>query len=381
MQYVPFGKFGFDVSRLGMGAMRMPTIQKDGKTVLDRPEAIALIRAAIDGGINYVDTAYGYHDGESEIVTGLALKDGYRERVTLTTKLPHWAIKEEEDLDVRLDEQLRKLDVPYLDFYIIHALGKDSFAKMQSLHYKEFLNRAIKDGRIRHTGFSFHDDAETFIKIIDDYDNWGLAQIQLNYLDDQHQATVDGMRYAGKKGVPVVVMEPLRGGALATPPADVTELITGHPSKRSPVEWAFAYVADFPEVVTILSGMSNLQQLNDNLAIFDRLTVGCMSEADKAFAKQLKEKYLARMPIGCTRCNYCQPCPQDVKIPRIFSAYNNARMFDNDGEFRYHYRQLLEQNGDAARCVQCGACETACPQHIEIIDWLQKVHGVYEKGI
>ena len=246
MQYVPFGRLGFDVSRLGMGTMRLPTMKnEEGNTVIDREAAIALIRRGIDNGITYVDTAYPYHGGESEIVTGLALKDGYREKVKLATKLPIWALKEEADMNRILDEQLKKLDVPYVDFYLLHAMNKDRMELMRSYNYKAFLKEALNDGRIRHAAFSFHDDKECFLDILHDYD-WSMAQIQFNYLDDDKQATEEGLRAAGKAGVPLVIMEPLRGGALANPPADVKALMDAHESKRSAVEWAFAYISDFP---------------------------------------------------------------------------------------------------------------------------------------
>lgn len=373
MQYVPFGKHGFDVSRLGFGCMRLPTKKEGENTVIDRPRAIRMIRDGIDGGITYVDTAYPYHGGESELVVGQALKDGYRERVTLTTKLPVWAVKEEKDMNRLLDEQLKKLDVPYLDFYLLHALGRERFEFLRTLHYQDFCRQAVRDGRVKRIGFSFHDNKETFLEILHDWDQWGLAQIQFNYLDDQEQATVDGLREAGKCGVPVVVMEPLRGGALAHPPADVKKMIEENPKKRTAVEWAFAYIADFPEVATILSGMSTEEQLADNLRIFDRLTVGGMTEEDKRFASQLKQAYLSRMPVKCTGCQYCQPCPQDVHIPDIFEAYNQSRMFDQPDRFLNRYAEIRKRGWDAGKCVQCGACESACPQHLSIIDWLQKI--------
>lgn len=239
MQKVQFTDLGFEVSRLGFGMMRLPTVLNDEKkTVIDRPQAIAMVRHAIDKGLSYVDTAYGYHDGESEIVTGLALKGGYRERVKLATKLPQWLVNKHEDMDRLLDEQLKKLDVPYIDFYLIHALNREAFHKMQSLDYKSFLKRALADGRIKHTGFSFHDDKNAFLEIVDDYP-WDLAQIQLNYLDDEYQATVDGMLYAADKGIGIVCMEPLRGGVLANPPKNVLNLMQGYDKNILPLNGHF----------------------------------------------------------------------------------------------------------------------------------------------
>ncbi len=377
MQYVPFGKHGFEVSRLGFGCMRLPVRREGEAARVDEEAAVALIRRGIDGGISYVDTAYPYHGGESEIVVGKALRDGYREKVKLTTKLPIWAVNEEKDMNRLLDEQLKKMDVPYVDFYLLHAMNGERMDKMQAFHYKDFFDQALRDGRIRHAGFSFHDGKDVFLRILNDYDNWGMAQIQFNYLDDQEQATVDGLREAGRRGVPLVIMEPLRGGALANPPKNVAEMMENNPSRRSAVEWAFAFIADFPEVAVILSGMSSREQLDDNLRIFDGLTVGGMTEEDRRFAQALKQAYLSRMPVKCTGCRYCQPCPQTVQIPEIFEGYNAAKMFDQPGRFLRSYGQRLEQGHDASRCVQCGACESACPQHLSIIDWLQQIDAEY----
>ena len=374
MQKVPFGKLGFEVSRLGFGMMRLPTMENDqGEHVIDRDQAIKMVRTAIDHGVSYVDTAYGYHGGESEIVTGLALKDGYREKVKLVTKLPTWHVNEAKDMDRLLDEQLKKLDVPYLDFYLLHALRRESFEKMQSFNYVEFLNRARRDGRIRHAGFSFHDDKDAFIDILNDFD-WELAQVQINYLDDEAQATAEGIRYAGRKGVPVVAMEPLRGGALASPPQEIKDTIRAHPRGYSPVEWAFRYVGNYPEIVTILSGMSTMEQVEDNLRIFQNVTVGNLSSEDEKFVVELKKAYMSRIAVGCTHCDYCQPCPQNVLIPRIFEIYNRAYMFDNNTQLVRDYKNVIKDEGDGARCVACGLCEAACPQQLEIIKLLDKIH-------
>ncbi len=378
MQYVPFGNLGFDVSRLGMGCMRLPTMQKDGKTVIDREAAIAMIRSGIDQGINYVDTAYPYHDGESELVVGEALKGGYREKVKLATKLPIWMVKEEKDMNRLLDEQLKKLDVASIDFYLLHAMNKERMELMRSLNYKKFLKEAMADGRIKYPAFSFHDDKACFLDILGDFD-WAMAQIQYNYLDDDKQATEEGLRAAGKAGVALVIMEPLRGGALANPPADVKQLMDGYEEKRSPVEWAFSYIADYPEVATILSGMSSQQQLDDNIAIFDRLTVGGLTEADKALIRELKKTYLARVPIGCTGCRYCVPCPNDVHIPSIFHAYNENAMLGQDWKHSWNYGNMVKDGRDASKCIGCGACEGQCPQSLPIIDLLAKIDGEYNK--
>ena len=374
MQTVPFGSLGFDVSRLGFGAMRLPTMQEGDQQVIDRKRAIGMIRRGIDAGISYVDTAYPYHRGESEIVVGQALKDGYREKVKLTTKLPLWNVHEEADMNRLLDEQLKKLDVPYVDFYLLHAMNRDRLELMRSLHYKDFLNQALKDGRIKNAGFSFHDEYKVFSEILHDWDGWHLAQIQFNYLDNEDQATEKGLREAGKMGVPIVVMEPLRGGALANPPKIVRDLM----GRRSPIEWAFAYIADFAEVATILSGMSTEEQLEENLKAFDNLTVGGLTEEERGLVRQFKAAYRSLMPVGCTGCRYCQPCPQNVHIPDIFIAYNESRMFADPGKLQWHYKEHIAKGEDASKCIGCGACEGICPQHLPIIDLLKKVDSEYK---
>lgn len=373
MQYVPFGNLGFDVSRLGFGSMRLPRVQQGEKAAPDVERSVALIRSAIDGGVTYVDTAYPYMGGESEKIVGLALKDGYRERVKLATKLPCWAVKTRADMDRLLDEQLNKLQLPYVDFYLVHALNRDRWEQMSALGVRAFLDGAVRDGRIRYPGFSFHDEYPVFRTILLDYD-WQMAQIQFNYLDIDYQAGLKGIRLARARRVPLVVMEPLRGGALAAPSADIRAIMERYPQRRSPVDWAFRYAGNFAEVATILSGMSDEDQVADNLRIFDDVRVGALTEADKRLIACLRAAYKKRMPIGCTGCEYCLPCPQGVRIPRVFSAYNEANMFDALERFPRRYRELIDREQDGGRCVRCGLCEKQCPQHLPIRDWLQTVH-------
>ena len=373
MQYVPFGKLGFDISRLGMGCMRLPTVQEGDKKVVDVPRAVALIRAGIDGGVTYVDTAYPYHGGESENVVGLALKDGYRARVKLATKLPCWAVETRADMDRLLDEQLKKLQVPFVDFYLLHALGRERWEKMKSLGALEFLDSAVRDGRIRHPAFSFHDEYPVFRDILLSYD-WHMTQIQINYLDIRLQAGLRGLKLAESRGVPAVVMEPLRGGALARPSADIRAIMDRYPEKRSPVDWAFRFVGDYANVATILSGMSDEEQMADNLRLFDDVKVGCLTDADKRLIARLRAAYRRRMPIGCTGCEYCMPCPMGVAIPRLFAEYNEANMFDALDRFPRSYQGFVTREKDAGRCVRCGACEAQCPQHLPIREWLETVH-------
>ena len=368
---------GENVSVLGFGCMRFPTTSKNAED-LDIEKSTAMLRYAAENGVNYFDTAYVYHGGKSESFIGEALKP-YRDKINFATKCPTWEVKCEEDFDRILTEQLERLQTDHIDFYLMHALDKDRFENIVlKFNLIDKINKAKAEGKIRHIGFSFHDDNAVFHQIMDDFDGWDMAQIQFNYLDDEHQATEEGLRYAGKRGVPVVVMEPLRGGALANPPENVKAHMAKDGGRRSAAEWAFAYAADYPEVAVILSGMSNETQLEDNLRIFDRLAPGCLTDAEREQIKGFKQAYLSRMKVGCTGCSYCVPCPQDVRIPAIFRAYNEASMFDHPEAFRSRYAGMIENGGDASRCVGCGRCEKLCPQHLPIPELLAKIDAEYK---
>lgn len=354
MQYRQFPRDGQKVSALGMGCMRLP--EKDG--AVDVPNAVALIRRAVDGGVNYLDTAYPYHNQQSERVVGEALKGGYRQRVLLATKLPVWKVETPQDLETVFAEQLDKLGVDYVDVYLLHALDRKRFEKVRALGAFDFLRRLRKEGRARRVGFSFHDEADVFREILSAFD-WDVCQVQMNLLDEHRQATMDGVRLAAERGVGVIVMEPLRGGALTkTAPAEVDALYEACAPGRSRADWAFRYLLDRPEITTILSGMSTPGQLEENLRIFDAAGVGCLSAEEHETLARVREAYEKRIPIGCTGCGYCQPCPQGVKIPEIFQAYDRAAMFDDQAAFSAFYAK--EERPD---CVGCLACEAACPQH------------------
>jgi len=358
-------------SMLGFGCMRFPTTP-EGK--IDEAEAIRMIRHAIDSGVTYIDTAYPYHGGESEVVVGKALQDGYREKVILTTKLPCWNVHCHEDMMKLLDEQLAKLQTDHVDFYILHALNNGRLDEMNSYDYKGFFAQALAQGKIRYPGFSFHDNAEAFLRVLNDWDQWKMAQVQMNILDDENQATLAGIREAGKRGIGVVIMEPLRGGMLANPPEDVKAVYEAFEDKRSPVEWAFRYLYAMPEVITILSGMSNWEQVVDNLRIFDIAERPVLTEAEEALFRSAKATYMARMKTGCTGCRYCQPCPMGVQIPRIFQGYDGSRLHAAPN-FKGGYARITADEADASRCVQCGQCESNCPQHLPIIRYLQEIHA------
>ncbi|MBM7583167.1 putative aldo/keto reductase-like oxidoreductase [Caldicoprobacter guelmensis] len=380
MYYREFGNLGFKVSTFGMGCMRLPLqTQPDGSkdySAIDEDEAIKMIRYAIDNGVNYIDTAYPYHGGNSEIVVGKALKDGYRERVKLATKLPMWKVESYEDCEKLLDEQLSKLQVDYIDFYLLHALDKERWEKVEKFNILKFLDKAVESGKIKYPGFSFHDQLPIFKVIIDAYD-WKMCQIQLNFLDENYQAGVEGMRYAASKGIPVVIMEPLKGGRLAhNIPKDIQQIWDSFSIKRSPVEWAFRWLYNFPEVTVILSGVSTMEQLKENIEIFKNAAPNSMTQEELELIAKVKAAYESKIKVSCTSCNYCMPCPSGINIPRIFSLYNNASMYDDiEGQSR-EYKKLIEEKADASKCVECGQCESACPQGIPIIEKLKEAHDV-----
>ena len=372
MQYRTFGKLGWKPSALGFGAMRLPNIGGDSGKI-DEPEAIRSIRWAIDHGVNYVDTAYPYHKGTSEGLVGRALQDGYRQRVMLATKLPSWLVKTADDFDRYLNEQLQRLQTDHIDFYLLHALGAESWHTMRDLRVLDWAEKALADGRFRYLGFSFHDRYEAFQEIVDAYDAWTFCQIQYNYMDEENQAGAKGLQYAAQKGLAVVVMEPIRGGALALPPQQVQALFDSAAHKRSASEWALQWVWNHPEVSVVLSGMSSMAQVQENVAAAERSRVGALSQDELALVARVRDIYRALMPIPCTDCQYCMPCPHDVDIPRNFHVYNESVMYSDPHELDFQYSSMPEKRR-ASACQECGECEEKCPQQIPIQDWLKKVH-------
>lgn len=359
-----------ELSILGFGCMRLPLLD-DGR--IDIKRAIKQIRVSIDAGVNYLDTAWPYHAGESEKIVGLALADGYREKVRIATKLPTWMINSREDMDFYLNAQLEKLAVKQIDYYLVHALNGTNWLKLQNLGVMEFLTSALADGRIRKTGFSFHGELRDFKTIVDSY-SWDMCQIQYNYLDQEYQAGTEGLKYAAAKELGVVVMEPLRGGnlSLPDPPAAIAGIWQQAEKNRTPVEWALRWLWNQPEVTVILSGMNDETHIQENLAIADEAEIDSLSERECAIVDQAARKYHELMKVGCTGCGYCLPCPSDVKIPMAFEVYNKMHLFGNEmeGKFMYVIRLGGSISGDgagyASQCIECGECIEKCPQAIEI---------------
>jgi hypothetical protein len=362
--------------------MRFPTV--DGQRVsanIDEPLAIGMLRHAIDRGVNYVDTAYPYHGGQSEVVVGRALRDGYRDKVRLATKQPVWMVQSSADFDKFLDEQLKRLDTPYIDFYLLHSLNKSTWTDIVLKH--DLLARAkgaLEDGRIRHLGFSFHDDYACFEQILNGSDLWDFCQIQYNYVDVENQAGTRGLQLVAGKGVAVVVMEPLMGGRLADPPREVLEALAQSEVKRTPAEWALEWLWDQSEVSVVLSGMSTMDQVEDNLRIADRARAHAFTEADQAVVNRARELYRARTIIPCTKCGYCMPCPTGLDIPANFDFFNYAHTFDDLPNARLRYQMFFAESKRAGNCLACGSCEELCPQHIPIMEWMPKVEELLGTG-
>lgn len=376
MLYRTMPRTGDRVSILGFGCMRLPLNAEGG---IDGPRATALIRSAIDRGVNYVDTAWGYHDGESEPAVGRALEDGYRERVLLATKLPSWLVEKPSDMDRFLDEQLKRLRTDHIDYYLIHSLNRDRWENVRRNGYGEFLDRALADGRIRRTGFSFHDALPLFREIVDDRD-WDFCQVQYNYLDTEYQAGTEGIRYASGRGLGVIVMEPLRGGNLARGVPEAIMRIWGEsPSGLSPAAWALRWVWDHPEVGVVLSGMTTESDLEENLATAELGTSNSLTGAERDMVRRVAEEYRDRMRVGCTGCRYCLPCPAGVNIPECFNRYNMAFMFDDLEKARSTYPVFLKPEARASVCVKCGACEEKCPQNLPIREHLESVADLLER--
>ena len=371
MKYRAFGRLDWQPSALGFGAMRLPTIGGDpGK--IDEPEATRMIRYAIDHGVNYVDTAYTYHEGTSEPFVGRVLQDGYRERVKLATKLPCWLVKGPEDFDRYLNEQLERLQTNHIDFYLLHGLNATSWPKMRDLGVIRWAEKTIAGGRIRHLGFSFHDNYEAFQQIVDDSGLWLFCQIQYNLMDIEHQAGTKGLEYAASKGLAVVVMEPIRGGLLAQNlPPGVQDMWDTAPKKRTPADWALQWVWNHPEVSVVLSGMSTMEQVEQNITSAGESGPGTLAEEELSLIARVREAYQELSRIPCTDCRYCLPCPNGVSIPSIFECYNDVMMYGDLKRAKLNYGWLPKEER-ADQCVECEECLEKCPQQIEIPRWLAK---------
>lgn len=376
MHFRTMGKLDWQPSALGFGCMRLPVIDGDSKRI-NEPEAIAMIRKGIDLGINYVDTAYGYHGGNSEPLLRKALAGGYRQKVKIATKLPMWLINEDGDADRYFEEQRERLGEDCIDFYLLHSLDRDRWATAKRLNLPAWAEQRRAKGHIRHFGFSFHADLECFQDIIRSYDGWEFCQVQYNFMDTDYQAGTAGVQEAAGRGLGVVVMEPLRGGMLAMePPPAVKAVWDKAPVRRSPAEWALQWVWNQPEVSLALSGMSTMQHVLENAESAGRSGVGSLSEEELMLIGEVTDTYRGLRPIDCTGCEYCLPCPFGVNIPRHFAAYNDAHMYGAFDRPRRMYARA-EDKDKASACTECGECLSKCPQHLAIPDLLKQVHRAF----
>jgi len=380
MNYRLFGKLSWKVSALGFGTMRLPFIGNDAAKI-DEPEAIKMIRYAIDHGVNYVDTAYVYHRENSEILVGKALKDGYREKVKLATKLPVWSVNSQQDMDDCLNVQLKKLQTDHVDFYLLHSLSQELWEKAKNLNALEWLEKKVDEGKIRHFGFSFHDEYNVFKDIIDSYGGWTFCQIQYNYVDADFQAGTKGLKYAVSKGLAVVIMEPIAGGRLAiNPPKAIQAIWDMADVKRTPAEWALQWVWDHPEVSVVLSGMSTMEQVKENVQSASHSKTGTLTKKELALVEQVRQKYKELGFTQCTGCRYCMPCPEGVNIPQIISFYNEYYMKDRSDEIKSKYWEHITPESQAKRCARCGRCEEICPQKMPIRNILSEAAFLFEQN-
>ena len=371
MKMRKFGKLGIESSAFGLGCMRFTNKVVDGETIVDEEKAIDIIRTAIDGGTTYMDTAYVYLGGKSEVVLGKALQDGYRDKVTIATKIPVDRVKEPADIDRILNEELTRLQTDHIDFWLMHGINKEKWEYAKTVGLPERFIELQQEGKIRYKCFSFHGPYEEFEYIIKDYD-WDMCQIQYNFMDINNQAGTKGLELAGSLGIPVVIMEGLLGGRLAKAPDNVQAVYDAFPVKRTPVEWAFRWLCNHPEVGTVLSGCTEVEQVEDNLRIFDTVEPGIMDEAELKLMDDVRAAYQSRTRVGCTGCRYCMPCPGGLDIPGIFAAWNESTLYNSDPKENWGLQRIIRENHGPENCLQCGACEAACPQSLPIIELMQQ---------
>lgn len=379
MQYRRIEKTGDELSALGFGAMRLPT--RNGK--IDRDKAKELIYHAIDNGVNYIDTAYLY--GDSESFLGEILTDEIKSKVTISTKLPSINVRKYEDMESILDEQLGRLQIRTIDYYLIHAVDLKTINRLLKRDLIKFIDKAKSDGKIRHAGFSYHGPKEEFEEVVDVYD-WDVVMIQYNYFDENVQVGIEEIEYAASKGMGVIVMEPLKGGILAGKmPKDAEEIFKKANPDKSNADWAFEWLLNNKFVTSVLSGMNSFEQLDDNIAVADGTASLSMSFEDIETVELVKRVMRNSLKINCSTCGYCMPCPQGVNIPVCLRIYNEKYLFGHKGlinpsliDYFQYAGGIMGSKGNAGLCNGCGKCLRKCPQNLDIIGELKKVKKEFE---
>ncbi len=373
MEYRILEKLGIKTSLLGFGCMRFPTTP-DG--AIDEERAQQMLDKAYEAGINYYDTAWPYHDGTSEPFVGRAMKKYPRDSFYFATKLPCWEVKQREDAVRIFNQQLERLQTEYIDFYLLHALNRDSFRSMCAMGVLDDVIELQKQGKIRYLGFSFHDSYDAFEEILT-YRDWDFCQIQYNYMDTMEQAGDKGYALCEERNVPLIIMEPVKGGALASYAPEVEALFKKVRPEKSIASWALRFVASKPQIKVVLSGMSTEEQVKDNLETFG--TFEALSVKEQETIETVVREVKSRIKNGCTGCRYCMPCPVGVNIPKNFSIWNNYGMYNNAGATKWRYFQDMKEEEHADKCMSCGACEEACPQKLPIREHLVQIAELMER--
>lgn len=381
MLYRQLNKTGIDLSILGFGCMRLPTTDHKHEKI-DYPKATQLLHYAIDQGVNYVDTAYFYHAavfgqrGESEPFVGEALSGGWRKKIHLATKMPLFQLRQKEQMDMFLEEQLERLKTDYLDFYLLHGLNGETWDRMRNLGVREFLDKKKAEGKLRFPAFSFHGKAEDFIRICDEYD-WTYTQIQYNYMDTDFQAGYKGLKYAADKGIGIVAMEPLKGGKLAQNlPAEMTSVFNTTTIKRSPAEWALRFVWNERDVSSLLSGMNSMEQVEENIKIAGEGVSDSLGKDELLIYDMLRKAMGTKIKADCTDCRYCMPCTSGVSIPEVLAALNNAVIWNDPNPWMTGYTQV---KGKAGKCTECKECEEVCPQGLPISTLMKEAVSLFRE--
>lgn len=369
-------KYGNDLSILGFGCMRLP--MKYG--FIDMTAAEEQIMTAIERGVNYFDTAYIY-PGSEAVLGEILEKNGVRDRVSIATKLPHYLIRSREDLDKLFDEELRRLRTDHIDYYLMHMLTDcATWDRLKALGIESWIAEKKASGAIRQIGFSYHGNTDAFCALLDAYD-WDFCMVQYNYMDEHSQAGRRGVQYAHQKGLPVMIMEPLRGGKLVSRlPEDAKKIFASHHPMRTPAQWAFRWLWNQPEITCVLSGMNSMEMVEDNIETASSAAAGDLTQEDEAMLTRVVSAINSKMKVGCTGCGYCMPCPKNVDIPGTFAAYNRRYSENRFWSFvEYAMCTALRKNPTAAsQCVGCGKCEKHCPQGIHIREELKNAQRELE---